>query len=64
MVQEAVRDMREPLFDLAVIGQHRFAADVGRGGHQRPAELVQQQVMQRAVGQHHAELVQARRDPF
>ena len=55
------RHAQAPLHGLAV-GQHRLAADVGRGRHQRRPEIVQQHVVQRTVGQHHADLGQSRCD--
>jgi hypothetical protein len=75
--QHGVGDAAEAAQRLGVVDDQRLPARIGRGadqcewlwllepGHARgPARgLVEQQVVQRRVGQHHAEQGEARRDP-
>ena len=42
MMQQGLGDVRQALVDVGIFRQHRFAAHVARGRHQRPAEFVQQ----------------------
>ena len=58
-MQEGVRDAGEPGLGLGDVGEHGLAADVARGGDQRTGEAVEQQLVQRAVGQHDADLAQS-----
>ena len=44
---------------LLGLGQHRLAAHIAGGRHERGAEIREQQMVQRAVGQHQPELAQA-----
>ena len=53
---------REALERVVVLVGDRLVGDVAAGHHQRHADVGQQQVMQRRVRQHQAELVRARRD--
>ena len=64
VVQEGIGEMREAGLRFGVVGQHRFAGEVARGGDQRPAEVVQQQIVQRRVGQQAADFRQAGGDVF
>ena len=59
--QEQVRDVRQPLAGVLVAVRDRLVGDVAAGQHERRAGVGQQQVMERRVGQHHAELRRPRR---
>ena len=58
---DEVGDRRQPLARVVVLVGDRLVGDVAARHHQRLAHVGQQQVMERAVGQHHAELGRARR---
>ena len=60
-LSDEVGDRRQPLERVVVLVGDRLVGDVAAGHHQRLADVGQQQVMQRAVGEHHAELGRARR---
>ena len=62
MVEAGVHGAGQASLDLVLFSEHGFPADVARRGDERRAESGQQQVMERAVGQHHAYLAEARRD--
>ena len=57
-----VGDAAEPLARFLVAIGDRLVGHVAARHHQRLAGVGQQQVVQRRVGQHHAELARARRD--
>ena len=59
---ERVGDGVQPLERVVVLVGDRLVGDVAAGHHQRLADVGQQQVVQRAVRQHHAELGRERRD--
>jgi uncharacterized iron-regulated membrane protein len=61
VVQETLRHIGEASFDGLVVGEHRFAAHVGGRCNQCRTEIVEQQMVQGTVGQHHADFVQAGR---
>ena len=63
VVQEGIDHRRQPLLRHRFIGDHRLAAHVARGRDQRTAEAFEQQLVQRAVRQEHADFGQAGRDP-
>ena len=56
MDQEQVSDAAQALQGFRVIGADRFIAEVAAGRHHRKAELAQQQVVQRRVRQHDAQV--------
>ena len=61
--QEGVGDAGEPLERVLVFVSDRLAGAVGAGHHQHfRSARGKQQMMQRRVGQHHAEFVVVRRD--
>ena len=60
--QEGVGDVAQPLQRVVVLVGDRLVGHVAAGHHQRLADVGQQQVMQRAVREHHAELGRQRRD--
>lgn len=60
MVQESVGNMGKTLRHFRIRGQHRFTAEIGRGGKQWGGERGAQQVMQRAVRQQQTNLRHAR----
>ena len=60
--QEEVGDPREPLQGVGVPVGDRLVGDVGAGEDERGARIAEQQVMERRVRQHDAELAGARRD--
>ena len=62
VMQKCIRDRTQTLFRLITFGEHRFAADVPRSGHERSAIVLAQQMVQRAVGQHHTDLGEVRSD--
>ena len=51
-----VGDAGQPLERVVVLVRDRLVGDVAAGHHQRLADVGEQQVVQRAVGEHHAEL--------
>jgi len=53
--QQRIGDRAEPRQRVVVEVGDGLVAEVARGHHQRPAELPQQEHMQRRVGQHHAD---------
>ena len=59
MMQEGVGHRAEAGGDALGIGEHRLAAAVRRGRDQGPAERLQQQVVQRRIGQHEPDLAEA-----
>ena len=60
--EEQVRDPAQPLQRVVVRERDRLVGHVAARHHQRHADVGQQQVVQRRVGEHHAEVVRARRD--
>lgn len=65
--QPGVGERGEPDQRLGVVGDDRLAREVAAGQHQQPgagrvAGQAEQQVVQRRVGQHHAQVRAARRD--
>ena len=56
MVQERVSYRSEAALRFGIVSDDRFAADIAGCGHQRAAEFRQQKMMQRTVGQEHAQL--------
>ena len=50
MVQEGISYVAQPVFHDAVVCQYRLTADIGRGGNERGAVVVDQQVMLVAPG--------------
>ena len=58
VVQAGVGHMAEPALDRCRRGQYGLSAQVRGGGDQGGAEIIQQQVMQRTVGQHNADFAQ------
>ncbi len=62
VVQERIGEMAQAALRFMLVGQHRLAGEVARGRHQRSAEVVQQQGMQRRVGQQTADLCETGRD--
>ncbi len=55
MQEEAVGDLAEPRHRLVVVGRQRLVGEVAGGHHQRAgAEAIEQQDVQRRVGQQHA----------
>ena len=58
-MQEGVGEMSEAGLRVVVVGQHRLAGEVARGGDQRPAEIGEQQVVQWRVGQEAADFREA-----
>ena len=61
VIQEQVGDGAEPLPRGLGPGAQRLVAEVAAGGDQRPPDREQEQVVQRRVGQHHAEARERRR---
>jgi hypothetical protein len=61
--QEDVGDPREPLQRVVVAERDRLVADVAARQHERHAGVAEQQVVQRRVGEHHAQFRHAGRDP-
>ena len=61
--QQAGDHRAEAVDGVGVVVGDRFVAEVAARHHQRPADTVEQQVVQRAVGQHHAELRETGCDP-
>jgi hypothetical protein len=62
VVQESVGHVGKARLSVLRFGQYRLAAQVSGGRHERRAEILKQQVVQRTVGQHQRKLTQARRD--
>ena len=62
VAEHEVGDRPEPLERVVVAVGDRLVGNVAAGHHQRLADVAQQQVVERAVRQHHAELGRARRD--
>ena len=60
--QDLVGDPGEPRLRVAVLERDRLVGDVARGHHERHAEVGEQQVVQRRVGEHQPELARARGD--
>ncbi len=54
--QEEVGDVAEAFEGFVFIGADRFVAEVAAGGHDGEAEPGEEQVMERRVGEHHAEV--------
>ncbi len=52
--QKKIGDAGQSLESLVISDSDGFLAEVAAGHHQRAAELVQKQMMQRRVGKHHA----------
>ncbi len=59
--QDEVGDAGQALQRVLVAVGDRLVRDVAAGHHQRPARVAQQQVVERRVGQHHAEVRRGRR---
>ncbi len=62
VVQESIGNGIEAMRRLVVPGEHRFAADIAGRCDQRGAEGLEQQLVQRAVGQEGADFRQRGRD--
>ena len=62
VAEEGVGDRAEPAQRFGVAVGDRLLGDVARGQHQGLAQVGEQQVMERRVGQHHAEVGAAGRD--
>ena len=60
--RNSVGDAAEPLAGVVVLVGDRLVGEVAAGHHQRLADVGEQQVVQRRVRQHHAELAAPRRD--
>ena len=60
--EEQVRDPRKPLQCVLVAVGDGLVRDVRARHHQHRARVIEQQVVERRVGQHHAELSRGRRD--
>ena len=60
--EEGVGDAAEPLARVVVGERDRLVGHVPARQHERHARVHEQEVVQRRVGQHHAELAQARGD--
>ncbi len=58
--EEHVRDAAQPGQGVLVPVGDRLVGDVAAGQHHRSAEVAEQQMVQRGVGQHHAQLPVAR----
>ena len=52
----------EAALRFGIVSDDRFAADIAGCGDQRTAEFRQQKMMQRTVGQKHAQLGKVRRE--
>ena len=61
--REEVGDPAEPLAGVSVVVRNRLIGDVRRRHHQRLADVGAEQMVQRRVGQHHAEVGATRRNP-
>jgi hypothetical protein len=55
MMEKGIGNGSKVSFGHPVIGQDRLAADITGSGDQRRAEILEQQMMQRAVWQHDAD---------
>ena len=53
--EEGVGDPAQPLAGLVVVERDRLVGAVAARHHERPAEVVAEQVVERGVGEHHAE---------
>ena len=62
MVQETIGYVRETRPRFLRRRQDRLAAHITGSCHQRGAEIREQQMVQRAVGQHHSDVARARSD--
>ena len=62
VMHEGIGHAGQPRRDAGHLRQHRFAAQVRRGGNQRSAEIREQQMMQRRIGQHQPDLVEPGRN--
>ncbi len=56
MIQDAVNLAAEFPYYCLTVDQDRAAATIGAGGHQRHGTGVQQQLMERGIGEHDAEV--------
>ncbi len=56
MDEKNVGDAAQPFQGFAFVGANRFVAQVAAGRHDRKSEFGHQQMMQRRVGQHRAEV--------
>jgi len=54
--QHQIRDRPQPLAGVVGRDRHRLFGQIAAGANQRPRRLGQQQMMQRRVRQHHAQL--------
>ena len=61
-MQESVRDETQAGLRFVGFGQHRLTAHIPRCRHQRSTEVIEQQMVQRAVWQHDTDVAQVRRD--
>ncbi len=61
VMEEAVGDGGKAAARRLVLGDDRLAADIGGGRHQRKAERIEQEMMERAVGEEGAHLGEPRR---
>ncbi len=60
--EDRVGDAGQPGGGVVVVVRDRLVGDVAAGEHERPAERGGEQVVQRRVRQHHADVAVARRD--
>ena len=62
MGQDGIGDIGEDMLRLVVVDQLRLVGEVAAGHHQKVVMVIEQQVMQRCVGEHGADAVLPRGD--